>query len=228
MTNVVKMLWVPFSVLLPLQPVHCMDVESLWSMMLQRLVPHWKRVLHHSLPLVQGKFGGWRWQSRYKLQQKGLKSIVVPYPSLPDADKLEVIQVNEYAIIRLKRVSDSGIVYDTVFSNSRRTTSMSSSGRWLRTSSILFLIVLAIALVIILIVHPLSDTKSVNVSTILTDIKTDINKNQHVTLDVATGTITLTRGNSQNAPKEQANINDTFDVTKVLSDNQISYTNNHL
>src|SRR5712692_10238334 len=105
---------------------------------------------------------------------------------------------------------------------------MPSSRRWLRTSSIFFLIVLAIALVIILVSRQVSDTKSVNVSTILADIKTDINKNQQDTLDVATDTITLTRGNSQNAPKEQANINDTFDITKVLNDNQISYTNNHL
>ncbi len=105
---------------------------------------------------------------------------------------------------------------------------MPSSGRWLRSSFILILVVLAAVLVITFVFRPLSDTKSVNVSIILTDIKTDMAKQQQDTLNVSNDTITLTRGSSQDAPKEQANINDSFDITKVLKDNNIDYTNNHL
>jgi cell division protease FtsH len=104
---------------------------------------------------------------------------------------------------------------------------MPSSGRWLRISFIVVLIALAVV-VIVLVFRPLSETQPVNVSTILSDIKADMAKNQKDTLDVASDTITLTRGQGQNAPKEQANINDSFDITKVLKDNGIDYTNSKL
>jgi cell division protease FtsH len=104
---------------------------------------------------------------------------------------------------------------------------MPSSGRWLRISFIVVLIALAVV-VIVLLFRPLSDTQQVNVSTILSDIKADMAKSQKDTLDVSSGTITLTRGQGQNAPKEQANINDSFDITKVLKDNGIDYTNSKL
>jgi RNA polymerase subunit RPABC4/transcription elongation factor Spt4 len=67
-----------------------------------------------------------------------------------------------------------------------------------------------------------SDTKSVDVSTILKDIKTDIISNQLDTLEVGSTTITLTR--RQDGSKEKANINDTFDIKSVLKDNGIDYT----
>jgi cell division protease FtsH len=105
---------------------------------------------------------------------------------------------------------------------------MPSSGRWLRTSFIVVLIALAVVLAIVLVFRPLSDTQAVNVSTILADIKTDMAKNQKDTLDVSTDTITLIRGQGQDAPREQANINDTFDITRVLKDNNIDYTNSQL
>src|SRR6266571_2398870 len=104
---------------------------------------------------------------------------------------------------------------------------MPSSGRWLRISFIVVLIALAVV-VIVLIFRPLSETQPVNVSTILSDIKADMAKSQKDTLDVSSDTITLTRGQGQNAPKEQANINDSFDITKVLKDNGIDYTNSKL
>src|SRR6266516_7325417 len=53
-----------------------------------------------------------------------------------------------------------------------------------------------------------------------------MSKNQKDTLTVASNTITLTRG--QNPNKEVANINESFDITKVLKDNNIDYTNNQL
>src|SRR6266567_656990 len=104
---------------------------------------------------------------------------------------------------------------------------MPSSGRWRRISFIVVLIALAVV-VIVLIFRPLSETQPVNVSTILSDIKADMAKSQKDTLDVSSDTITLTRGQGQNAPKEQANINDSFDITKVLKDNGIDYTNSKL
>src|SRR5205085_8305444 len=74
--------------------------------------------------------------------------------------------------------------------------------------------------------HPASDTNTVNVSTILSDIKTDMSKSQQDTLSVSNDTLTLTRG--QDTTKEAANINNTFDITQVLKDIGIDYTNNKL
>src|SRR5438105_7508287 len=103
---------------------------------------------------------------------------------------------------------------------------MTSSGKWLRNSFIWLVLALVIVLIIVLFFHSSSDTTSVNVSTILNDIQTDIGKNQTDNLSVGPDTLTLTRG--QNSTKEVANINDTFDITKVLKDNGIDYTNSKL
>src|SRR5437660_6263489 len=104
---------------------------------------------------------------------------------------------------------------------------MSNNGKWIRTSLLLLLVTLAIVLVVVFFRSP-SDTQSVNVSTILADIKTDMNKNQQDTLNVASGTLTLTRGNTPGSVKEAASINDTFDTTQVLKDNGINYSNSQL
>jgi cell division protease FtsH len=104
---------------------------------------------------------------------------------------------------------------------------MSSNGKWIRTSLLLLLVTLAIVLVVIFFRSP-SGTKSVNVSTILADIKTDMNKNQQDTLSVSSDTLTLTRGNTSSATKEAASVNDTFDTTQVLKDNGIDYSNSRL
>ncbi len=101
------------------------------------------------------------------------------------------------------------------------------SGKWVRTSFFFLLIVGAVVLVIFLF-HSSSDTKLVNISTILTDIKTDVSKGHQDTLLIGSDTITLTRGQSPNADKEVANINDTFDITTVLKDNGIDYTSHLL
>jgi cell division protease FtsH len=103
---------------------------------------------------------------------------------------------------------------------------MSNSGKWLRTSLIWLILVLAVVLIFVVFFRPSSDTTTVNVSTILNDIKTDMSKIQKDTLIVASNTITLIRG--QNSNKEVANINGSFDITKVLKDNNIDYTNNQL
>jgi len=103
---------------------------------------------------------------------------------------------------------------------------MSTGGKWLRTSFIWLILALALVLIIIVFFRPSSDTNSVNVSTILNDIKMDVTKGQKDTLSVSTNAITLTRG--QSSTKEVANINDTFDITKVLKDNGIDYTNSQL
>src|SRR5216683_2240119 len=100
---------------------------------------------------------------------------------------------------------------------------MSSSGKWLRTSFIWLVLALAIVLVIVVFFRPPSDTAPVNVSTILDHIRMDISTGQKDTLTVASNTITLARGTSN---KEVATINDTFDITRVLKDNNIDYTNN--
>ncbi len=101
---------------------------------------------------------------------------------------------------------------------------MTSSGKWLRNSFIWLILALVVVLIIVLFFHSGSDATQVNVSTILNDIKTDIARNQTDTLLVSSDTITLTRGQDQS--KESANINSTFDITQVLKDNNIDYTNN--
>ncbi len=101
---------------------------------------------------------------------------------------------------------------------------MSSGGKWLRTSFIWLILALALVLIIVVFFRPSSDMTTVNVSTILNDIKTDMSGNHKDTLSVSSSTITLTRGSDSN--KEVANINDSFDITRVLKDNNINYTNN--
>jgi cell division protease FtsH len=103
---------------------------------------------------------------------------------------------------------------------------MSSGGKWLRTIFIWLILVLALVLIIFVFFRPSSDTNPVNVSTILNHIRTDVAKDQKDTLSVSANTITLTRG--QSSTKEVANINDTFDITQVLKDNGIDYTNSQL
>src|SRR5437868_5847537 len=103
---------------------------------------------------------------------------------------------------------------------------MTSGGKWLRTSFIWLIIALALVLIIFIFFRPSTDTNSVDVSTILNSIKIDMAKGQKDTLSVGTNTLTLTRG--QDATKEIANINDTFDTTTVLKENGINYTNNRL
>src|SRR5438034_6260096 len=104
---------------------------------------------------------------------------------------------------------------------------MSGNRKWIITSLLLLLVPLAVVLIVIFFRTP-SDTQSVNVSTILADIKTDMNKNQQDTLNVTSNTLTLTRGSAPAAVKEAASINDTFDTTQVLKDNGINYSNSHL
>jgi cell division protease FtsH len=103
---------------------------------------------------------------------------------------------------------------------------MSSSGKWLRTSFIWLILALALVLIIVVFFRPSSDMTTVNVSTILNDIKADMSSNRKDTLSVSSSTITLTRGQDSN--KEVANINNSFDITRVLKDNNINYTNNQL
>src|SRR6202035_5841689 len=98
-----------------------------------------------------------------------------------------------------------------------------SSGKWIRTSFFWLLIGLAVVLVIVFFFRQTSDTTPVTVSSLLSTMKTDIQSGHKDTLDVGTGTITLTRADGS---KESANINTSFDVTQVLKDNGINYANN--
>jgi cell division protease FtsH len=52
-------------------------------------------------------------------------------------------------------------------------------------------------------------------------------KNQQDVLTVGNGTLILTRGKTVNAPQETATINDSFDITSILQNNKIDYTNTH-
>ena len=102
---------------------------------------------------------------------------------------------------------------------------MGSTRKWLKPSVFWLLLTLVAVGVVIYIFRPQSDTKTVNVSNILVAIKEDTSKNQQDTLTVSNNTITLTRGNGLNAAKEAATVNNSFDITKVLKDNNIDYAN---
>ncbi len=101
---------------------------------------------------------------------------------------------------------------------------MSNNGKWLRTSFIWLLIALAVIIIVVFIFRSPSNTKLVNVSTILSDLQTDMAHHQKDTLIVDSGTITLVQG--QSGSKEAANVDSSFDITQVLKDNGINYVNN--
>lgn len=105
---------------------------------------------------------------------------------------------------------------------------MSNNGKRLRTSFFWLLILLIAVLIIIFIFHPPTYTKSASISTILSNLKTDISKHQIDTLTVTNGTIILVRGQTANAAQETATINDNFDITSVLKENNIDYANPQL
>jgi cell division protease FtsH len=103
---------------------------------------------------------------------------------------------------------------------------MFRSGKWLRAILIWLALFLAIVLVFVLFFHTSPDTQQVTVSRLLADAKADVQHGQRDTLEVASNTLTLTRGN--NPTKETATIGNTFDVTTVLKDDGIDYTGSQL
>ncbi|GAC1426051.1 MAG: ATP-dependent zinc metalloprotease FtsH [Ktedonobacteraceae bacterium] len=105
---------------------------------------------------------------------------------------------------------------------------MTSNRKWLRPSVFWLLITIVAVVIVVFIFRSPSDTASVNVSTILVDIKADSAKNQQDQLNVLGNTITLTRGSGPGALKEAATVNNSFDITKVLKDNNIDYSNTRL
>ncbi|GCF08581.1 ATP-dependent zinc metalloprotease FtsH [Dictyobacter arantiisoli] len=102
---------------------------------------------------------------------------------------------------------------------------MSYNGKRLRTSFFWLLILLIAVLIILIIVRPQTYVKSVSVSTLMSNLKTDIAKGQLDALTVAGGTLTLARGQTTSATQESATVDSTFNVTQVLKDNSIDYTN---
>ncbi|MBX5451272.1 ATP-dependent zinc metalloprotease FtsH [Thermogemmatispora sp.] len=105
---------------------------------------------------------------------------------------------------------------------------MPSTGKWLRNSLLWLLLAIAIVLILVVFFRPQSGAKTVTVSTLLGHLKADMRNGVQDTLNVGTNTLTLTRGTASSAQREVANINDSFDITRVLRDNNIDYTNNRL
>ncbi len=103
---------------------------------------------------------------------------------------------------------------------------MLRSGKWLRASLIWLVVIIAIGLVVVLFFRQPSDTQQVTVSSMLTHVKEDIQHNQSDTLEVSTNKLTLTRG--KQSTREVATVNDAFDITDVLKDNNIDYTSRYL
>src|SRR5260370_34135672 len=105
---------------------------------------------------------------------------------------------------------------------------MSNSGKWLKTSFFWLLVTLVVVIIILFVFRSPSNVSQVNVSTILTHVKQDMDNTQKDTLTVSGNILTLTRGTASEAPKEAATINDSFDITRVLKDNGIDYSNTSL
>ncbi len=106
---------------------------------------------------------------------------------------------------------------------------MTNNRKWLRPSVFWLLITVVAVVIVIFVFRPQSDTPTpVNVSKILVDIKADNAKNQQDALTISGNTITLTRGNKSDAAREVATVNDSFDITRVLKDNGIDYSNTRL
>ena len=101
---------------------------------------------------------------------------------------------------------------------------MAKKRKWLGTSFFWLLILLIAILIIVFIVRPQTYVRPVAVSSILSDLKTDMAREQLDTLTVSSGSITLIRGQAANAPQESATIDNSFDITRVLSENNINYT----
>ncbi len=103
---------------------------------------------------------------------------------------------------------------------------MSNNGKLLRTGVFWLLIAAIVIIIAVVIFRPQAETTSVNVSTILQHVKNDTAQGKKDTLSVGSDTLTLVRGQTPNAPRESATINPSFDITRVLKDNNINYANN--
>ena len=105
---------------------------------------------------------------------------------------------------------------------------MSMKGKWLRTSFFWLLTLLIAVLIIVFAFRPQTSVKSVTISTLMSDLKSDIARGQIDTLTTSSGSLILARGQATSLSQETATINDSFDITKVLKDNNIDYTNSHI
>jgi cell division protease FtsH len=103
---------------------------------------------------------------------------------------------------------------------------MTKNRKWLRASFFWLLTLLIVVLAIVFILRSQTSVQTVNISTILSDIKTDIAQEKHDDLAVTHNTLILTRNKGTNATQESATTNESFDITKVLKDNNIDYANN--
>ena len=105
---------------------------------------------------------------------------------------------------------------------------MSMKSKRLRTSFFWLLTLLIAVLIVVFVFRPQTSAKSVTISTLMSDLKSDITKGQIDTLTTSSGTLILTRGQVASSLPETATINESFDITKVLKDNNIDYTDNHV
>ncbi|GAC1359082.1 MAG: ATP-dependent zinc metalloprotease FtsH [Ktedonobacteraceae bacterium] len=101
-------------------------------------------------------------------------------------------------------------------------------GKWLRTSFFWLLTLLAAVLIVVFVFRSQTYSQAVTISTLMSDLKSDIARGQVDTLTTSNGTLILTRGQAASSRQETATINESFDITKVLKDNTIDYTDNHV
>ncbi len=105
---------------------------------------------------------------------------------------------------------------------------MSMKGKRLRASFFWLLTLLVAVLVIVFVARSQTSVKSVTISTLMSDLKADSARGQVDTLTSSNGTLVLTRGQAISSSQETAAINESFDITRVLKDNTIDYTDNRV
>ncbi len=95
-----------------------------------------------------------------------------------------------------------------------------TSGKWVR-NSVWLLVIIAVLLLLFLILKPDTSTVDVNVSQIITDVQKDVAQGYHDdTITISSNKVTLTRHGGTN---EDATVDDNFNITNVLKDNNIHY-----
>jgi cell division protease FtsH len=101
-------------------------------------------------------------------------------------------------------------------------------GKRLGTSFFWLLAVLIAVFIIVFVARAQTSAKQVTISTLMSDLKSDSAKGQVDTLISSNSSLILTRGQAGSSFQETAAINESFDITKVLKDNNIDYTDNRV
>jgi cell division protease FtsH len=103
---------------------------------------------------------------------------------------------------------------------------MTKNRKWLRKSFFWLLVLLILISVIVFVFRSRTSVPTVTISTVLSDIKTDIAHKKQDDLTITGNTLILTRNKTGNILQESAAISDPIEITQILNANGIDYVNN--